>query len=119
LLRKCRAQKRDRRREISLTIRVEESQERVVTLAELTRSDRIRAHRGVTVRDEYEQIDLRTDLASAVAELPAEAQELAEQLQTRTTSEIARDLGIPRSTLQSRISRRLKPLQRESLRDYL
>ena len=49
--------------------------------------------------------DLRLDLERALAHLPAELRRLAEQLADCTQSELARETGIPRTTLNYRTAK--------------
>ena len=52
-------------------------------------------------RPAAERLDLQLDISMALSKLPSELQELAELLQTRSITEAAQELGIPRSTLYS------------------
>jgi RNA polymerase sigma-70 factor, ECF subfamily len=71
-------------------------------------------------RPEAERLDLRLDLSLVLDELPEELRELARRLQTRTMAEIARELGVPRSTLyETGIARLRKIFEDKGLREYL
>jgi RNA polymerase sigma-70 factor (ECF subfamily) len=65
-----------------------------------------------------EQADLAIDVADLLARLPAELRDLAERLKTQTLSQVARDMGIPRSTLQRRVSRLRRHFEEAGLRNY-
>jgi len=66
-----------------------------------------------------ERIDLREDLAAVLARLPAELRDLAERLKTQSLSEAARELGVPRTTLQRRVAQLRQHFEEAGLRDYL
>lgn len=71
-------------------------------------------------RPEAERIDLRLDLSLVLDELPEDLRDLARRLQTRTVAEIARELGVPRSTLYEKgIARLRKIFEDNGLREYL
>jgi hypothetical protein len=59
------------------------------------------------------------DLAEALARLPAELRDLAEQLRDRPLAAIARERGVPRSTLNEVRQRLRRRLEKAGLRDYL
>jgi RNA polymerase sigma-70 factor (ECF subfamily) len=65
-----------------------------------------------------EQADLAIDVADLLARLPAELRDLAERLKTQTLSQVARDMGIPRSTLQRRVARLRRHFEDAGLRNY-
>lgn len=66
-----------------------------------------------------EQVDLATDLAEVLAKLPHDLRALAEQLKTQSLSQAARDLGVPRSTLQRQVQRLRRCFEDAGLRIYL
>lgn len=71
-------------------------------------------------RPRSERLDLRIDLTLALDELPDDLRELAGRLQTRTMAEIARELGVPRSTLYEKGMARLRKIfEDKGLREYL
>jgi RNA polymerase sigma factor (sigma-70 family) len=77
----------------------------------------VRCHRG-TDRD-VEQFALRNDVAEVLAQMPAEDRDLAERLMEKTVPEVARDLNVPRSTLQRNVERLRRRFEDASMRDYL
>jgi RNA polymerase sigma-70 factor (ECF subfamily) len=66
-----------------------------------------------------EQVDLATDLAEVLARLPEELRDLAERLKSRSLSEVARDLGVPRTTLHRRLRRLRQCFEDGGLQIYL
>ncbi len=70
-------------------------------------------------RSHEEQIDLATDLAEALANLPDDLRDLAERLKHQSLSQAARDLGVPRSTLQRQVQRLRRCFEDAGLRIYL
>ena len=51
-----------------------------------------------------EHVEVQIDFEVVLNNVPAELRVIAEQLKTKTPSQLARDLGITRSTLYSRIA---------------
>lgn len=60
-------------------------------------------------RSHEEQIDLASDLAEMLARLPDDLRALAERLKCQSPSQAARDLGVPRTSLQRQVERLRKP----------
>ena len=59
------------------------------------------------------------DTAEVIAGLTPELRELAERLKADSVSQVARDLGVPRTTLNGRIQELRRRFERARLRDYL
>ncbi len=70
-------------------------------------------------RSHEEEIDLATDLAEVLARLPADLRALAERLKSRSLSQAARELGLPRSTLQRQVERLRRCFEDAGLRNSL
>ena len=71
-------------------------------------------------RSEVERLDLRIDVSLVLAGLPPELRALAERLCTHSVTEIARELGVPRSTLyETGIARLRKAFEDKGLDEYL
>jgi RNA polymerase sigma-70 factor (ECF subfamily) len=76
------------------------------------------ARRGVFPRSAEEQAQLAADVAAVLASLPPEQRDLAERLMTQSLSAIARDKGVPRTTLYTLVRRLRERFQRAGLQDY-
>jgi RNA polymerase sigma factor (sigma-70 family) len=63
--------------------------------------------------------DLNLDLAAFFLTLTPDQQDLVRKLKERTPSELAREMGIPRSTLQSRIRAMRLPFAKKNLEEFL
>lgn len=75
---------------------------------------------GKHCRTVSERIDMRLDVSFVLSELPPDLKELAERLRHQSVSEVARDLGVPRSTLyDTGIARLRKAFEDKGLREYL
>jgi len=75
---------------------------------------------GTTWRFEVEEIDMRVDVSRVLSELSRDLQQLAQRLKTHTITEVARELGIPRSTLYSRdIARLRRTLEESGVLEYI
>jgi RNA polymerase sigma factor (sigma-70 family) len=68
---------------------------------------------------DQDAFDLATDLAEALARLPDDLRALAERLKTQSLSQAARDLGVPRTTLQRQVQRLRQCFEDAGLRIYL
>lgn len=121
LIRHQRQEKRDyRRRVCPLDEQVEDHEGHARGLDEILSQDAYDEEVGRHDRPECERVDLTLDLTLVLNELPEDLLELARRLQTRTVAEIARELGVPRSTLYEKgIARLRKIFEDRGLREYL
>ena len=74
---------------------------------------------GLPERIDQEYSDLASDVATVLAELSSEDRELCERLQSQPLAEIARELGIPRSTLADRLQKLRSQFEQAGLQHYL
>jgi RNA polymerase sigma-70 factor (ECF subfamily) len=100
LLRHRQTEMRDHQREAcslndEVEVGEEELAERHTTISQDEHDLRIGKHN----RPAAERADLQLDVAAVLADLPPELREVAEMLTTMPVAEVARTLGIPRSTL--------------------
>jgi RNA polymerase sigma-70 factor (ECF subfamily) len=77
------------------------------------------ARLGVRPRTDEELAQLAADVADVLAALPAELRALAERLKTKSIAEVARDLGVPRTTLYEAIRLLRMRFERAGLKHYL
>ncbi len=121
LIRHQRQEKRDYRRRVSpLDAPIEDRDGQQHHLEEVLSQDAYDSEVGRHVRPEAERLDLRLDLTLVLDELPDDLRDLAIRLQARTVAEIARELGVSRSTLyQNGIARLRKIFEDNGLREYL
>ena len=98
LLKHARAQKRNGGRVGSLDAQSVENDEEI-NLGEIVSRDR---RRRDSVRNASELMDLASDLANILEMLPAELRQLCEQLKTLSTGDLARETGMPRSTINDK-----------------
>jgi RNA polymerase sigma factor (sigma-70 family) len=69
--------------------------------------------------NDQEVFDLAGDLAEVLARLPNDLRALAERLKSQSVSQAARELGVPRTTLQRQIQRLRQCFEDAGLRIYL
>jgi RNA polymerase sigma-70 factor (ECF subfamily) len=121
LIRHQRQEKRDYRRPVcSLDAQVEDQDGQARGLDEVLSQDAFDDEIARHDRPQAERLDLRLDLSLVLDELPDDLRQLALRLQTRTVAEIARELGVPRSTLYEKgIARLRKIFEDKGLREYL
>ena len=74
---------------------------------------------GLINRPPEDQRDLVMDMARAFELLPENFRDLCERLKTQTVSEIALDLGIPRSTIYEAIQKLREIFEAAGLKNYL
>jgi RNA polymerase sigma-70 factor (ECF subfamily) len=118
LLRDRLAAKRDVRQVISLhqSARTEEGQ---AELGQTISQEEGDARQERSARSETETSALVQDVAEVIARLPEYQRQLAQQLQHHSLAEIARQRGVPRSTLQSQVRKLRVVFDRAGLREYL
>lgn len=68
---------------------------------------------------DQEAFDLASDLAEVLARLPDDLRALAERLKGQSVSQAARELGVPRTTLQRQVQRLRQCFEDAGLRIYL
>ena len=114
-----RAMKRDHRRVSSLHVMVDIGEEDRIEMTQNISQRELDAQRGRHPRSDEELAQLVQDLAEAMAKLPDKLRELAERLKTETVSEIARDKGIARTTLNESVRRLRRRFENAGLKEYL
>jgi RNA polymerase sigma-70 factor (ECF subfamily) len=120
IVRERKAAKRDFRRVTSLNVIIEElgdegTSEMVDTIGQRELDARI----GRTSRSQEELTQLITDVAEVIGRLPEELRVLAEQLKSTSKAGIARDRGIPRTTLYGDIGKLRERFEDANLKDYV
>ncbi len=121
LIRHQRQVKRDYRQQVCpLDAQIDDGDGRQRGLDEVLSQDAYDSEVGRHVGPEAERLDLRLDLTQVLDELPDDLRDLVIRLQVRTVAEIARELGVSRSTLyQNGIARLRKIFEDNGLREYL
>lgn len=113
------AQKRDGRRNVSLSILVETRNEGMTELAATITAHEADARLAVKTRSPQESIDLKQDVAAVIARLKPDERRLAESLKYQTITEAERELGVPGSTIYDMLARWREPFEDAGLREYL
>lgn len=119
VLRNKRAEKRDHRRITSLNVTITLAGDAKVELSQTISVRERDAQRRRESRDDCALSDLRADIGAFIAALPDDLRELAEGLMANSISEIARETGIPRTTLHDKLRRLRQRFESTDLRDYL
>ncbi len=117
--RKYRAEKRDTCRCSSLNQSVRAHDGTRVELASTITEDAPHPRLGQRGRHFEHAVDIAHDVTATLAQLPPDLRDLCERLKTQSISEIARDTGIPRTTLNSRIRALRAHFEEAGLREYL
>jgi RNA polymerase sigma factor (sigma-70 family) len=111
ILRHRRAAKRDYRRLVSLDPLDKEGSAFV--------AQECGARRGACSRSDQETVELACDVAELLMSLPRPRRDLAERLMYQSVSEIARDMGKPRTTLYTDLGRLRRRFEKAGLKAYL
>jgi RNA polymerase sigma-70 factor (ECF subfamily) len=113
------AEKRDRRQTCSLSTIVDEDDCGPIELGDTIGQDALDARLGRTTREPHDTASLAADVADVVATLPPELRELCKRLMNTSVSKVARELGVPRTTLHERVRKLRGHFAEAGLRDYL
>ena len=119
ILRDKRAKKRDCRRVNSLDVMIDIGEDDKVDFAQTISQRELDAWRGCYPRSDEELARLAQDMEDVMAQLPDKLRELAERLKTQTMAEIARNMGVPRTTLNERMRRIRQRFEKAGMEDYL
>ena len=75
---------------------------------------------GLPARLEAERVDMHLDISFVISELPPDLKPLAERLLTHSIAEVAREFGVPRSTLyETGIARLREIFEDKGLGEYI
>ena len=119
ILRDAQAEKRDHRRIGSLQLLMELTDEGPTELAETISDREYNGRRCRDPRNDEDLAQLVTDLADVINALPDELRDLAERMKTQSISAIAREIGVPRTTLNDAVRRLRQRFEQAGLRDYV
>jgi len=119
VLRDKKAGKRDYRRITSLNVTIELAEEGPTELLQTIGDRELDARLCRRRRSETEQSDLAMDMAAIIQTLPPLWQKLLELRTSMTIVEIAREMKIPRTTLNEWMKRIRVRFEEAGLRDYL
>ena len=121
LIRHRRQEIRDYRREAcSVNDPIEDGNGGTVERAQTIGQDEQDLRAGKHSRPEAERIDLRLDMSFVVSGLPPELKHLTELFQTHSTLDVAREMGVHRSTLYARDIARLREIfEDKGMKEYL
>lgn len=113
-------EKRDYRREYySLNDPIEDADGEAIDRAYSMDYAEAKIRRGNRRRSHQERIQLRLDVSLIISQLPDSLQQIAQLLRTKTVTEAAKTLGMPRSTLCDQISRLRIIFEDKGLHEYL
>ena len=115
---KC-AGKRDHRRVGSIYSLVKCADGGQTEIAETLGQESYDARRGRAPRGAETLFELTNDVQNCLTKLPRELRELAESLKQKSVSQIAREMGIPRTTLRERVRQLRERFESEGMRLYL
>jgi RNA polymerase sigma-70 factor (ECF subfamily) len=90
-----------------------------IELGETISQREYNARRRRFPRSPAELAQLAGDVADVLAKAPEELRDLAERLKTQSVSEIARDTGVPRTTLYEAVRHLRRRFESAGLKEYL
>ncbi len=106
LLERRKAEKREHVHDVtSLSVLVEDEDGELVPLSTKIGEEHREPLTGRVRCSDEESFDHKEDVAAVLDNLPDDLRDLCERLKEKSVAEVARDLGIPRSTLRDRISK--------------
>ncbi|QDU28952.1 hypothetical protein ETAA8_40580 [Anatilimnocola aggregata] len=113
------AAKRDDRGTCSIYVRIGAPNDAVELSATLIHRE-IPSRRGRSNRTEQELLELLIDVADSISAVADDKQrELLERLESTSIAQIAREMGVPRTTLNSWLPRLREHFEKRSLKEYL
>lgn len=119
MIRDNQAEKRDHRRASSIHVVVNRKGEAPVELADTIGNHQNRPRCGGT-RSSQNLADLKLDLDASLNEMPpGKLREFCERLKYASISQVARDMGIPRTTLNAWLRKLRCRFEDSGLRDYV
>lgn len=119
IIRNRRAEKRDHRKSCSLHTVVGQTDEGSVELSDTIGPREANARLGIDPRSDAALAELGLDVASVMAQLPEDLRDLCVRLQRSSVSQIARDLGVPRTTVSTAVGRLRSHFEQAGLRSEL
>jgi RNA polymerase sigma factor (sigma-70 family) len=119
ILRNKQAAKRDHRRICSLNVMIEIGDDGPTDLAQTISDRELDARLGRQRLREDELAQLTIDLADLIATLPEDWRTLLELRKSQTMPEIASEMGVPRTTLNTWVQHIRQRFEKAGLRDYL
>jgi RNA polymerase sigma factor (sigma-70 family) len=119
ILRRRRAEKRASHRSVPMQFYVTATDDPNTVHVDQVKDQHRNIHRGVDQRSAQEQTELEIDLRTVLNSLPEDLRTMAEQLMSKTASDAARDMGMPRQTFVDRIRQLRLIFESAGLRDYL
>jgi RNA polymerase sigma factor (sigma-70 family) len=120
MIRDNKAEKRDHRRVCSIHVVIGENEDGPVELAHTISERDGKAHRGCAPRSQQELAELALDMATCIPGLcDKRHREFCERLKHASISQVARDMDIPRTTLNAWLRKLRQRFEEQGLKDYL
>jgi RNA polymerase sigma-70 factor (ECF subfamily) len=91
----------------------------VAELADRITSDHVAALTRVFERSDAERVELEHDVAAVLGCLPDDARRVCEALKSQTVTQVARELGIPRTTINSLVQRLRDVFEAQRVQEFL
>lgn len=120
MIRDATAEKRDHRRTTSIHVMIGSDEDGPIELADAIAEDQTPARRSQHRRSEQELAELQIDMAACIDGLcDGRHRELCERLKGDSVAQVARDMGIARTTLNAWLANLRICFEEHGLRDYL
>lgn len=119
MIRDNRAEKRDHRKSCSIYAVVGTDEDGPIELSDTIGPREANARLGTTPRSDAALAELGMDVADVMARLPDELRDLCVRLQRDSVSQIARDMGVPRTTVSTAVARLRDYFEKAGMRRHL
>lgn len=119
MIRDSQAEKRDHRRSCSIHTVVGKDDDGPIELSDTIGPREANARLGIAPRSDVALVELGMDITDIMAQLPEDLRDLCVRLQRCSVSQIARDLGVPRTTVSAAVGRLRAHFEKAGMRRHL
>jgi RNA polymerase sigma-70 factor (ECF subfamily) len=119
MIRDKQAEKRDHRRSCSIHTVIGNDEDGPVELSDTIGPREANARLGIAPRSDAALAELGMDVADVMTQLPDDLRELCARLQHSSVSQIARDMGVPRTTVSTAVARLRAYFEEAGMRRHL
>ena len=119
MIRDNQAEKRDHRKSCSIHTIVAKDDDGPVELSDTIGPREANARLGIAPRSDAAQAELGMDVSDVMAQLPDDLRDLCQRLQHDSVSQIARDMGVPRTTVSTAVGKLRAFFEEAGMRRHL
>ncbi|MFM2094092.1 MAG: hypothetical protein RIS70_1216 [Planctomycetota bacterium] len=119
MIRDKQAEKRDHRKTSSINALVGKDEDGPVALSDTIGPSEANARLGIAPRSDAAMAELGMDVTDVMTQLPDDLRDLCVRLQHSSVSQIARDMGVPRTTISAAVGRLRAHFEQAGMRRHL